>query len=78
MIDLLQQLFAVVWREEFVSPQWKEGHIINLFKKGDKEDPGNYRGIILLNVVGKVFCKVLNNSILTRVQYCMKVKQVLG
>ena len=63
MIDLLQQLFAVVWREEYVPPQWKEGLIVNLFKKGDKEDPGNYRGITLLSVVGKVFCKVLNNRL---------------
>ena len=61
MIDLLQQLFAVVWREEFVPPKWREGLIVNLFKKGDKEDPGNYRGITLLSVVGKVFCKILNN-----------------
>ena len=63
MIDLLQQLFAVVWREEFVPPQWREGLIVNLFKKGDKGDPGNYRGITLLSVVGKVFCMVLNNRL---------------
>ena len=63
MIDLLQLLFAVVWREEHVPPQWREGLIVNLFKKGDKEDPGNYRGITLLSVVGKVFCKVLNNRL---------------
>ena len=36
------------------------GLIVNLFTKGDKEDPENYRGITLLCVVGKVFCKVLN------------------
>ena len=44
-------------------PQWREGLIVNLFKKGDKEDPWNYRGITLLSVVGKVFCKVLNDRL---------------
>ena len=38
--------------------------IISLFKKGDQEDPGNYRGITLLNVVGKLFNKVLNYRLL--------------
>ena len=61
MVCLLEQLFSVIWREELVPRQWREGLIVNLFKKGDKEDPGNYRGITLLSVVGKVFCKILNN-----------------
>ena len=55
MVCLLEQLFSVIWREELVPRQWREGLIVNLFKKGDKEDPGNYRGITLLSVVGKVF-----------------------
>ena len=38
MVDLLQQLFSVIWREEIVPPQWREGLIVNLFKKGDKEE----------------------------------------
>ena len=37
--------------------------IVNIFKKGDREDPGNYKGITLLSVVGKVFCKILNNRL---------------
>ena len=55
MVCVLEQLFSVVWREELVPRQWREGLIVNLFKKGDKEDPGNYRGITLLSVV---FCKI--------------------
>ena len=51
----------MVWHAELVPPQWREGLIVNLFKKGDKEVPGNYRGITLLSVVAKVFCKILNN-----------------
>ena len=41
MIDSFTSCCAVIWREEFVPPEWKEGLIVNLFKKGD---PGNYRG----------------------------------
>ena len=43
--------------------EWREGLIVNIFKNGDKEEPGNYRGITLLSVVGKVFCKILNNRL---------------
>ena len=63
MVELLKQLFSVVWQEECVPSRWREGLIVNLFKKGDKEEPGNYRGITLLSVVGKVFCKVVNDRV---------------
>ena len=41
-----------------------------LFKKGDREDPGSYRGITLLSVVGKV---VLNY----RLVHCLDKEGVL-
>ena len=41
--------------------QRREGLIVNIFKNGDRKDSGNYRCITLLSVVGKVFCKILNN-----------------
>ena len=31
--------------------QWREGLIVTLIKKGDREQPWNYRGITLLSVV---------------------------
>ena len=49
------------------------GESVNLLKKGDREDPGNYRGITLLSVVGKVLCKVLNN----RLVHCLDKEGVL-
>ena len=63
MLHLLHMLFEVVWHEELVPPKWSEGLIVNLFKKGDKEDPGNYRGITLLSVAGKAFCKIVNDRL---------------
>ena len=74
MVKLLDKLYALIWKEECVPIKWREGLIVSLFKKGDKEDPGNYRGITLLSVVGKVFCKILNDSL---VQYLDKVVKVM-
>ena len=34
MVDLLEQLFSVIW-QEIVPRQWREGLIVNIFKKGD-------------------------------------------
>ena len=31
MVCLLEQLFSVIWREELVPRQWREGLIVNLF-----------------------------------------------
>ena len=64
----LQKLFyySVIWHEEVVPRQWREKLI---FKKGDREQPGNYRGITVLSIVGKVVC---NNRMVQRLEYCMK------
>ena len=61
MVDLLEQLFSVYGRRR-LSPG-NGGLIVNIFKKGDREDHANYRGMTLLSVVGKVLCKILNNRL---------------
>ena len=43
-MDLLKQLFSVIWLGENVPRQWRVGLIVNIFKKGDREHPGNPRG----------------------------------
>ena len=40
--------------------KWREELIVRLFKKGDKEDPGYYRGITLLSIVYRKI--ILKNS----------------
>ena len=55
MCQMLLILFDLVWDNQFTPTYWREGLIVSLFKKGDREDPGNYRGITLLDVVGKLY-----------------------
>ena len=59
----LVTLFNKVWKEEKVPEAWKRGIIIKLPKKGDLTDCGNWRGINLLSIVSKLFCRVLLNRI---------------
>ena len=40
----------------------------NLFKTGDKADPGDYQGIMLLSTVDKTFCKILNDRMETMLE----------
>jgi len=43
--------------------QWCLGYICPVFKKGEKDDPANYRGITINSCLGKLFTKVLNNRL---------------
>ena len=54
-----------LWTTEMVPGHWRAGDIVTIFKKGDREDPGNYRGINLLNVVGKLYTKVIDSRLST-------------
>ena len=38
---------------------WSGGKIFNIFKKGDRKDPENYRGISVANSIVKLYDIVL-------------------
>jgi hypothetical protein len=60
-VNILHPLFQHIWEEEHIPEEWKEGHLIKLPKKGDLSDCGNYRGIMLLSTIWKVFNRVILN-----------------
>lgn len=59
----LTEVFNLVWRSTTPPDSWWTGITVSLFKKGDRLDPNNYRGITLLNVLGKLFCRILNTRL---------------
>lgn len=55
----LCQLYNKILSEGVMPDSWHEIVMTMVFKKGDKTDPGNYRGIALVNVVVKLFTKII-------------------
>ena len=54
-----------LWEEEVMPRGFRDAAIVPLFKnKGSRADCGNYRGISLLSIVGKILtCFILNRMI---------------
>ena len=52
-------LFLQIWETERVLTEFKNGYLVKLPKKGDLGICKNWRGIMLLSVPSKVFCRII-------------------
>ena len=59
VIDWLTELMQEVWRTRKVPQDWRNATLIPLFKKKNRTQCNNYRGISLLSVPGKVLTLIL-------------------
>ena len=57
----LHRWIIKVWEEGHVPQAWKDVNIVTIYKKGDRTECGNYRGISLLSAAGKIFARILLN-----------------
>ena len=58
----LTQEYLVAWKLGKTPRDWQTGVIIPIFKKGDRKQCTNYRGISLLSFPGKVYAKCLERK----------------
>ena len=62
-MELLLKLLGDVWREWRVPSDWCDAVLVPIPKKGDLSKCDNCRGIALLDVVGKVVARVLQERL---------------
>ena len=61
------QLITNAWEVGSVPQAWKDASIVTIYKKGDRTDCWNYRGISLLSIAGKIFASILLNRLSTHI-----------
>lgn len=59
----LCDIFNAILSTGYFPDKWTEGVIIPIYKKGDKRNPSNYRGITLVSCLSKLFTSILNKRI---------------
>ncbi|XP_039450571.2 uncharacterized protein LOC120429605 [Culex pipiens pallens] len=59
MIEILHQIVQRIWCEEQLPTDWLDGLITPIYKKGQRLDCPNYRGITILNSAYKVLSRIL-------------------
>lgn len=59
ILPILHGLFNRIFKDGIIPKQWCESLVVPIHKKGSFDIPGNYRGISLLNVLGKIYTKII-------------------
>ena len=59
----LHKLYNRIFQSGEYPQSWGEGIITPIFKKGDTNDPQNYRGITLINILAKIYSQILLNRL---------------
>ncbi|BHF81341.1 hypothetical protein SprV_0702447100 [Sparganum proliferum] len=79
LMDHLIALFREMWRQGEVPQDFKDATIVHIYKrKGNRQVCDNHRGISVLNIVGKIFVRILLNRLNNHLEQSLLPKSQCG
>ena len=80
ILQWLTWLSYSIWNSAKVIKDWQEQLVVPLCKEGEYDDCDSFRGIALLSIPGKVFCRVIQSRFLKkmRISCSERTKAVSG
>ena len=61
----IHKLIISTWNDEEMPEEWKESIVVPIYKKGDKTNCSNYRGILHLPTTYKILSNILRSRLTT-------------
>lgn len=67
-LEVFHDILLTIWDTEAMPAELRDATIVTLYKnKGSKSDCGNYRGISLLSIAGKILARILLNRLIANI-----------
>jgi Reverse transcriptase (RNA-dependent DNA polymerase)/Endonuclease-reverse transcriptase len=74
-IEWLFRIIRAAWKENRVPEDWTRGEIVVIFKKGDRKECSNYRGITLISQCAKIYERILEKRVRDQIETKMREEQ---
>ncbi|KAK4830060.1 hypothetical protein QYF61_008398 [Mycteria americana] len=72
LADVLTKPLSIIYQQSWLTGEvpadWRLANVTPIFKKGRKEDPGNYRPVSLTSVLGKLMEQIILSAITRHVE----------
>jgi len=68
LMPIMLKLFNKILEQEQYPDAWKTGIIVPIYKRGERNDPSNYRGITLRPAIGKILSAMITNRLTTWIE----------
>lgn len=66
-LEAFCNILTAIWDKQFIPEEFCDAMVVSFCKKGNKADCGNYRGISLLSIAGKILARVILNCLITSI-----------